>query len=516
VAVERLVDAAADEVAREDRAQIGAGQAPLGELGARVVRRPCAQRRSDGRSNGRSRLGVAAAFECDRVRWSEERRRRLGQLATAADPIGLGRAQRVYWRPVDTSRAWAKALDAGDPLASYAAAFVSTDPDLVYFDGNSLGRLPIRTVDALSRAVTKGWGDQLVRGWGSWIDLPIQVGDRLGRAALGAAPGQVVVCDSTTVNLYKLAGAALDARVGRRVVVTDGANFPTDRYVVEGLAAARGLTVRLVGTDSLLGVRADDVREAVDGDVALVTFSHVDYRSAAIAEVAAVNGIAHRAGALVLWDMSHAVGSVPVDLDGWGVDLAVGCSYKYLNGGPGAPAWLYVRRDLQDVLVPPIWGWFGQDDQFAMRPGYSPAPGIRRWLAGTPPVLGLVAVDEGIAIVEDAQLDRVRAKGEALTTYAISLADAWLAPLGFTLASPRDPCQRGSHIALRHPEAYRLSLALIDARVVPDFRAPDVLRIGLSPLSTRFAEVRDGLDRLCELASEHAWDRYDAQPGRVS
>ena len=410
-------------------------------------------------------------------------------------------------------RADAEERDRADPLAAWVGEFEPTDAAVVYFDGNSLGRLPRRTAARL-REVTAEWGTSLVRGWGSWIELPGLVGDRLGSALLGAAPGQVLVCDSTTVNLYKLAAAALDAQPARRVIVTDDNNFPTDRYVLEGLARARGLELRLVDTDPVLGVQRHHVAAAMSPDVALVTFSHVDYRSGAVADVRAITDDSHRAGALALWDLSHAAGAVPADLDGWAVDLAVGCTYKYLNAGPGAPAWLYVARALQDRLVPPIWGWFGQADQFAMGARYEPAPGIRRWLAGTPAVSGLVAVDEGVALLAGAGMDRVRTKGGALCAYAEELWRWWLEPLGFGLGSPD---VRGSHLALHHREAYRLSRALIEeADVIPDFRPPDIVRIGLAPLSTRFVDVWDGFDRIRRLAADQAWNRYDPDPARVT
>ncbi len=394
----------------------------------------------------------------------------------------------------------AQRLDASDPLAPFVDAFVDAEPDLVYFDGNSLGRLPRRTVERLAAVVGDEWGRGLVRSWSEWIDLPTRVGDRLAAAALGAAPGQVVVADGTTVNLYKVVGAALAARPGRRAVVVDGADFPTDRYVVEGLAAARDLEVRWV----------DGPDAPVDADVAVVLFSMVDYRSGSVADVASVTAAAHGAGALAVWDLSHAAGAVPVHLDDWEVDLAVGCTYKYLNGGPGAPAWLYVRRELQDALVPPVWGWFGHARQFAMEPGWEPAPGMRRWLSGTPPILGLAAVEAGVSLLEEAGIERVAAKGQALARFAIEVAQ------GFGLQVPAPPRQ-GCHIAVRHPEAYRLSRALItEAATVPDFRPPDVLRIGLAPLSTRFTEVWDGLDRLRRLVEERAWERYDATPGAVT
>ena len=414
------------------------------------------------------------------------------------------------------TRADAAERDAHDPLARCADQFVVPDPSLVYLDGNSLGRLPRRTEAALAEAVTRGWGGRLVRGWSEWIDLPHEVGDRLGRAVLGAAPGQVVVCDSTTVNLFKLIAAAVDVRPDRRVLVTDDGNFPTDRYVVEGIARQRGLDVRWVKTDPIHGVQPDQAGTAIDEDVAMATFSYVDFRSGAVADIVALTDLVHAAGGLVLWDLSHAAGSVPVELDRWGVDLAVGCTYKYLNGGPGAPAWLYVRREWQERLAPPVWGWFGHADQFGMGSPFRAAAGMARWLAGTPPVLGLVAVDEGVAMIEEVGMDHIRAKGLALTSYAASLADAWLRSLGFVVASPADASKRGSHLAFRHPEAYRLSRALVDAGVIGDFRPPDVVRLGFSPLSTRFTDVWDGLDRLRQLAAGSAWTAYDPTPERVT
>jgi kynureninase len=378
--------------------------------------------------------------------------------------------------------------------------------------------LPAASLARAQDVVAREWGERLIRSWNEgWMALPVRVGDLLGRAFLGAAPGQVVVADSTSVNLYKLAAAALDARPGRPVIVTDVHNFPTDRYILEGLAAARGGELVLVEFDELTGPVAGRVAEAVDERTALVTFSHVDYRSGALADMAAINAVAHRAGALTLWDLSHSVGAVPVALDGSGTDLAVGCTYKYLNAGPGAPAFLYVRAEHSATLRQPIWGWFGQRDQFAMGPGYDPAPGITRFLSGTPPVIGLALVEQGAALLAEAGSDALRAKGMALTGLVVDLFDAWLAPLGFGLASPRDPAARGSHVALTHPEAYRLCRALIEtAHVIPDFRAPDRLRLGLAPITTRFVDVWDALDRLRRITAEGTHLAFDATRALVT
>ena len=330
-----------------------------------------------------------------------------------------------------------------------------------------------------------GW--RLVRNWDDWLPWPGLVGDRLGEALLGAAPGQVVVSDSTTVNLYKCAAAAIDALPERRVIVTDSENFPTDRYVVEGLARERGLTLRMVRSDPVEPLTAEMVSDAIDGDVALVTFSHVSFASSAIADMPTITDLVHRAGAFVLWDLSHAVGSYPVELDASNVDLAVGCTYKYVNAGPGAPAFLYVNRARQPELRQPIWGWFGQRDQFEMGPAYDPKPGIAQFLVGTSPALGLAAVDEGVKLLAEAGIDRLREKGVALTSFLIDLHDAWLAELGFRVGSPRDPATRASHVAAatsRGPKAVRC----VDRRgVVPDFRTPDRLRFGPAPISTRLS-----------------------------
>lgn len=397
-----------------------------------------------------------------------------------------------------TDRAHAEALDDADPLASFRARFAFPDPDVVYFDGNSLGRMPLSTPARLEAVLRGEWADELIRGWEHWLTFPLEVGDRLA-PLLGAEPGELTIADSTTVNFYKLAAAALGARPGRDVVVTDRPNFPTDRYVLEGLAAARGLAIRWLDPDPVDGPQVADVAAALDERVALVTLSHVNYRSAAIADLPAITRLAHEAGALVLWDLSHSGGSVPVGLRTHDVDLAVGCTYKYLNGGPGAPAWLYVRLELQASLRQPIQGWFGQRDQFEMGHGYDPEPDIRRFLVGTPGILGIAAADEGISISAEAGMDAIRAKGIALTEYAIALHDAWLAPLGCEVGSPRDPARRGAHVAIRHPAARQLTRDLIARKVLPDFRAPDSIRIGLSPLTTSFVDVWRGLGVLRDL-----------------
>jgi kynureninase len=407
-------------------------------------------------------------------------------------------------------------LDDEDPLAGFRDRFVVADADLVYLDGNSLGRLPVATRDRLRVAVEQEWGDELIRGWDRWIELARRAGDALATGVLDVAPGEVTLGDSTSVNLYKLAAAALDARPGRRVVVTDDDNFPTDQYVLQGLAAARGLELRVVHADMDHGLDVDTVRAALDDDVALVCLSHLAYRSGARADLVGITAAAHEVGALTLWDLCHSAGSIPVPLREAGADLAVGCTYKYLNAGPGAPAFLYVRADLQAALRQPIWGWFGQRDQFAMGAGYDPAESIDRFLVGTPPVLGGYAVLEGVAITAEAGMAAIAAKGAALTDYAVELFDAWLPGYGFRLATPREAARRGAHVTLHHPHAWQVCQALKAAGVIPDFRTPDRLRIGLAPLYTRFAEVHEGFARLRKVMDAEAWREYPAQRGRVT
>jgi kynureninase len=397
----------------------------------------------------------------------------------------------------------AVALDARDPLRGFRERFVGVDDGTVYLDGNSLGRLPHATLTRLESVVGLEWGSRVVRAWDEgWLDFPVVIGDLLGSAVVAAAAGQVVVGDSTTVCFYKLASAALDLRPGRSEIVADVDNFPTDRYVIEGLAAARGLTVRWLRFDPCLGPDAVAVGEAVSDRTALVAFSHVSYRSAFVAPMADVTAAAHGAGALILWDLSHSAGSVPVALDADGVDLAVGCTYKYLNGGPGAPAYMYVRRSLQDDVRQPIWGWLGRRDPFAMEQGFEVADGVRGLLSGTPPVLSLVAVEEGVRLVEEAGIERIRAKGIALTSLAVALIDARLAGLGASVASPRDSTVRGAHVALAHPDAASLCQRLIERGVIVDFRRPDVIRLGLSPLTTRFVDVWDAVEAVRDLLAE--------------
>ncbi len=394
-------------------------------------------------------------------------------------------------------------LDRADPLAAFRDRFVPIDdPSMVaYLEGNSLGRPLRRTATRLTELLTVGWGSRLARSWSEgWMAEPERLGDRLGAAALGAGPGQTIVADQTTICLYKAIRAAASMRSARREIVTDAHNFPTDRYVVEGISSELGLTVRWLEADPAAGPTAEAVAAALSEDTAVVTLSHVAYSSAYLADMPAITAAAHRAGALIVWDLCHSVGSVDVQLDEAAADFAVGCTYKYLSGGPGAPAFLYVRAAHHGRFHQPIWGWVGRASPLAASSGYRPAESIRAAASGTPPVLGMTGVADGADLVAEVGISRIRAKAVALTELVVELADAWLAPRGFSLASPRDPARRGAHVMLAHPGAESLAETLVAHGVIVDFRPPDGIRVGCSPLSTSYVALWRAMYRIAELA----------------
>jgi kynureninase len=400
--------------------------------------------------------------------------------------------------PAVTDALWRRAveLDAADALAAYREHFVGTDTDLSYLDGNSLGRPLKRTVKDIAGFIENSWGGRLIRGWDEeWLELPQAIGDQLGRAVLGAAPGQTIIADSTTVVLYKLIRAALAAVTDaeRTEIVLDTDNFPTDRYLVEGIARDEGLTLRWIDADPAAGVTADQVQAAVGPATAVVVLSQIAYRSGFLADLPGITAAVHDAGALVVWDLCHSVGSVEIDLDAAGVDFAAGCTYKYLNGGPGSPAFAYVNARHLPGLQQPIWGWMGRKDAFEMGPGYEAAAGIRGFLSGTPAVFGMLAMRGTLDLIEEAGMAAVRKKSELLTAFAVELYDAWLEPAGARLGTPRNPALRGSHITVDHPAFREMTAVLWEQDVIPDFRAPQGIRIGLSPLSTSFTELYRGV-----------------------
>jgi kynureninase len=401
----------------------------------------------------------------------------------------------------------ARCRDAEDPLRTFRDKF-SAATGGIYLCGNSLGRPSLATQEALATAVQLDWPGG-VQAWHDWAGLPRTAGDVIA-SLIGAEPGEVIMGDSTTVNAFKLAWAALDARPTRRVIVTTDDNFPSNLYVLEGLLAAHPASheLKVIRTDPCGGVTPSQILQAVGRDTALVYLSHVAYGSGWVTDMAAITRIAQDSGAFVLWDVSHSVGAVPVHLGTVGADLAVGCTYKYLNGAPGGPAFMYIRRAVQAQLRQPVWGWWGQQNRFEMGRDYNPFPAIERFTSGTPDVLGCLAALHGARIIDEAGVERIYTKGQALTSYAIDLANAWLGQYGVRLASPRDPNQRGCHITLHHPRAWQLCQALTDRHVIVDYRNPDRLRIGCSPLYTSFTEVHEGMARLRDILSANAHLSY--------
>jgi len=409
----------------------------------------------------------------------------------------------------------ATTLDAADVLAPVRKEFFGTSGHghhadvarpgmpIAYFDGNSLGRPSIASIERIESFLRHEWGTRLIRSWDEgWMRFPFELGDKIGRAALGAAPGQVFVADSTSVILFKLARAALDAQLERdplrTEIVVDSDNFPTDRFVLEGIAAERGLSLRWIDSDPESGVTLEQVSSVTSARTALVLLSHVAYRSGFLADGAGITAAVHNAGAMMLWDLSHSVGSVPVALDAWGADFAAGCTYKYLCGGPGAPAFGYVAARHVEHVDQPIHGWMGAADVFAMGPTYEPGPGLVKFLTGTPPVLAMIAMEPVIDIIDRVGIDAIREKSVALTELTISFADERLAPLGVRVASPRASDSRGGHVTLAHPLMKDVTARLWARDVIPDYRDPGGLRIGLSPLTTSFTEVVVGLEAVVD------------------
>ncbi len=401
-----------------------------------------------------------------------------------------------------------------DELAEFRQQFVITDPHLIYLDGNSLGRLPKVTARRLEQAVNEEWGSQLIRSWNAgWFAAPHRIGEKLAKL-LGAGERQVVVSDSTSINLFKLVMAALKKNPLRTCIVSDELNFPSDLYILQSCLSLLGdqYTLRLVPSRDGITIDSGDLAAALDDKTALVSLSHVAFKSGFMYDGQAITALAHRAGALMLWDVCHSVGVAPIELDAWGADLAVGCTYKYLNGGPGAPAFLYVRRDLQDQLFPPIWGWFADTAPFALNLDFHPAEGIRHFLVGSPPILSALAMEAGLDVVLEAGIERIRRKSVAETSYLVDLFDEQLAPLGFTLGSPREAARRGSHISIQHPEGYRINRALIEEMdLVPDFRAPDNIRLGIAPLYTSFDEIYEAVERISLVVEEERYLHYPLQ-----
>jgi kynureninase len=421
-----------------------------------------------------------------------------------------------------TDREYALELDQNDPLAGYRSKFVITDPNLCYLDGNSLGRLPHATVKAVSDFLSQEWGNEVVTGWSHWIDEAQVAGDLLGRAVLGAGPGQVLVCDTTSVNFYQLCVAAIKARPGRKTIITDAANFPTDRYILKGIAEQFGLNLIIIDNEDPAiaeneRITAELLEKYMTEDVAMVTFEVIQYRSGARTDIQSVTDLARSYGALVVWDASHAAGAIEMNFDACGVDLAVGCTYKYGNSGPGSPAWLYVNKKIQRELQVPILGWFGNEDQFGMGPDFMKAEGIRGFQIASPSIIGIRGVQVAFAMIEEAGIDVIASKAAIGTQIMIDLYDEWLAPLGYTLLTSRNPKERGGHISLGHPDAARICVALRKfANVIPDYRTPNAIRLAIAPLPTSYVEVWDGFQRIRDLTQSRQYEKVEGSDSRVT
>lgn len=421
-----------------------------------------------------------------------------------------------------TSREYALELDTNDPLAKFRDRFVITDPNICYLDGNSLGRLPKQTVEIVNNFMVNEWGPEMVDGWSHWIDEAQPTGDLIGRATLGAAAGQVLACDTTSVNFYQLVGAALRVRPDRKTIIIDAANFPTDRYILQGYAERMGLNLITINNeDSSLAeherITPELLEKYLSEDVAFVSLQVIQYRSGARNDIKAITDLVRKYGALTIWDASHAVGAIEMNFDANGVDLAVGCTYKYGNSGPGAPAWLYVSKRIQDELQVPIQGWFAQADQFEMGPTFEKSPDIRGFQIASPSLIGLRCIQSAFSMIEEVGIDAIAAKCATGTEMMIGLYDAWLKDLGFTLNTSRNANERGGHISLAHPEAKRIAAALRKfADVIPDYRVPNSIRLAISPLPTSYVEVWDGFERLRDLVSTRQYEKIQLDGNRVT
>lgn len=409
----------------------------------------------------------------------------------------------------------AREMDRRDPLSSFRQEFAVDDPNTIYLDGNSLGRLPLKSMKNLDHTIREQWGKKLIQSWNDhWYDLPERLGEKIA-GIIGARPDEVLVADSTSVNLYKLAYAALKLREGRREIISDEMNFPTDLYIIQGLIKQLGGNHRLRLLKSSDGVSPDmdALQELFHSGTALLSLSHVAFKSAYLYEMGKLTSLAHQHGALVLWDLSHAAGVVEVDLNTSGADLAVGCTYKYLNGGPGSPAFLYVRKELQEELENPIQGWFGEQNPFAFSLQYRKAEGIRQFLSGTPPVISMSALEPALDMILEAGVGSIRKKSEAQSEYLLSFVRKWLPSEEVDIGSPEQPERRGSHISIKHREAYRICKALADPRtgdgpVIPDFREPDNIRLGISPLYTSYEAIFRAMKQLKDIISDRLYENY--------
>lgn len=406
-------------------------------------------------------------------------------------------------------------MDRNDPLKDFRQRFYVPEPKTVYLDGNSLGRLPIESMQRIARLTEHEWGKRLIRSWNEgWYTLSEKVSEKIA-AITGAEPHEIATGDSTSVNLYKVAKAALQINQGRKTIVTDALNFPTDVYVLQGIVneSAGRYRLQIIPSDDGMTISEAAMENALDDDTALVVLSHVAFKSGFMHDMERVNQLVHSKGALIIWDLSHAGGAVPLQLSRSGADMAVGCTYKYMNGGPGSPAYLFVAQQHQEKFTPAVWGWFGEADPFAFGLSFQPAKGIRKMLIGTPPVISLAAIEPGLDLLIEAGMEKIRHKSEWQSAYFIFLYELLLKDKGFSLGSPKNVRQRGSHVSLQHPAAYSICKAMINPGnanpvIIPDFRAPDNIRFGFAPLYNSFEDIFTAVECLVDVVSKKKYEKY--------
>jgi len=413
--------------------------------------------------------------------------------------------------------------DEADPLRRFAGYFVKEDPRLIYLDGNSLGMLPKPTVSHLAEVIENKWGRGLIRSYNSdWWTKPSDLGSRIAKL-IGARPDEVIVCDSVSVNMFKIIVAALRNKNDKKLIVSDELNFGTDLYIIQGIIdlLGKGHSLKLMRSADKITISDDEAERNITDETALVSLSYVSFRSAFMYDMKRLTDLAHSKSAFILWDLCHAVGAVPIDLNRAGADFAVGCTYKYLNGGPGSTAFMYIRKDLQDNLFSPVWGWWADAEPFKFNTGFSPAPGMKKFLAGSVPVLSSSTVESSLDIFEEAGMASLRKKSLAMSSFFIDLTKEHLSPLGFSLGSPENPEIRGSHVSLRHPEAFRICQALSDEKegdwtIIPDFRTPDNIRVGFAPLYNSFHDVAIMVKELARITGDGVYRNYSEERGVVT
>ncbi len=417
----------------------------------------------------------------------------------------------------------AKEQDKSDQLASFRNRFFHNEENIIYLDGNSLGRMPRKAVKTVSNMMQEQWGERLIRSWNEhWMGLPGRIAGKLADL-LGAGQDEIMVGDSTSLNLYKLVFAALKLQKGRKRIVSDSLNFPTDLYILQGLIGEQftGHSLEILESRDGISVSGDQIAEKLDEDTALLTLSHVAYKSGSLYEMEEINKLAHEKGVIVIWDLSHSAGAVPVQLNKSGSDMAVGCTYKYLNGGPGAPAYLFVKKELHNKLSTPVWGWFGHEKPFDFSCNYTPADSVNRFAAGTPHILSMAPVEAGVDIILEAGMENLRKKSVSQTEFLIDMIREFLMPVGFELGSSKYPELRGSHVSVMHHEGYRINKAMIDPpgkclRVIPDFRPPGIIRLGIAPLYISFEDIYHSVRRMETIVNDREYDRFSKEISGVT